>query len=203
MRKLLILPLLFAAACDGGGNGPAGSAELSAAEVAELTRAMFGMAAGLTSSGLPGGVNFNSAPFDELNGFTVPIEETIPCTPSGSTDIEGTLTVGFDDVTMGISLEMDVSAAPEACAHRMENGDIIKVTGDPDLDVHVTMTGGIGEPPSSLHVTETGAFKWTRGGASGRCAVDLTSLLDAPTQMVTVSGTFCGFPVSETFPVEG
>jgi hypothetical protein len=203
MRKLLILPLLFAAACDGGGNGPVESAEFTAAEATELTRAMFGMAAGLTSAGLPGGVNFNSAPFDELNGFTVPIQETIPCTPSGSTEIEGTLTLGYDPESMGMSLEMEVSAAPRACAHRMENGDVIKITGDPDLDVHLTMAGSIGEPPSSMRVTESGAFKWTRGGSSGRCTVDLTSLLDAPTQMVTVSGTFCGFPVSETFPAEG
>lgn len=202
MRKLLILPLLFAAACDGG-NGPSGSAELTAAEAAELTRAMFGMASELASAGIPGGgARFDAAPMDE-NTFTAPFHETIPCQPSGSTEIDGTITIAFDDVTMGISMEADVSAAPRACAHRLENGDVIKVTGDPDLDIHLTMAGGVGEQLTSMQVTETGAFTWTRGGASGRCAVNLSSLLDAPTQMVTVTGTFCGFPVSETFPVEG
>lgn len=199
MRKLLILPLLFAAACDGGGNGPSGSAELTAAEAAELTRAMFGLASGLASGGLPGGVGLNLAPMEE-NSFTVPVQETVPCEPSGSTEIEGTLSVSFTDISMGMTMEADLSASPRACAHRMENGDIIKVTGDPDLDLHLVMSGNP-EELTALEMTETGAFKWTRGGASGRCTVDLASSLNAPTQMVTVSGTFCGFPVSETFPV--
>jgi hypothetical protein len=199
MRKLLILPLLLAAACDGG-NGPAGSAELSAADAAELSRAMFSMASGFATTGLPGDLGFDVAPMDE-NTFTAPIHETAPCSPSGSTDIDGTVTLGFDDVSMGLTLEADVSVTPNACAHRMENGDIIKISGDPDLDVHMTLAGGMEDQLASMQVTETGAFRWTRGGASGRCSVNLASLLDAPTQMVTVSGTFCGFPVSETFPL--
>ena len=205
MRKLLLLPLLFAAACDGG-SGPAGGAELTAAEAAQLSRAMFDMAAGFASAGIPGGglpgAGFESALVGR-NTFTVPVQETVACQPSGSTDIDGTVTIGFDDIEMGLSMEADVSVRPEACAHRLENGDIIKITGDPDLDVHMTMAGSADGELTDLHVTEKGAFKWTRAGASGRCAVDLTSALNAATQMVTVTGTFCGFPVSETFPVEG
>lgn len=202
MRKLLLLPLLFAAACDGG-SGPAGSAELTAAEAAELSRAMFGMAANFATAGLPGdGPGFNAVPMEQ-NTFTVPINETMDCLPSGSTDLDGTVTFAFDDVEGEMSLEADVSVRPQACAHVLKNGDVIKITGDPDLDVHVAMVGYPGVELTSLHVTEEGAFKWTRGGASGRCAVDLTSVLNAATQMVTVTGTFCGFPVSETVPVEG
>lgn len=201
MRKLLLIPLLMAAgACDGGGSGPAGNDQLSAAEAAELTRAMFGMVSGLTGTGLPGG-SFNLAPMGG-NTFTAPINETIPCEPSGTVNVDGTVTIGFDDVTMGMSMQADISAAPNACAHRLENGGIIKVTGDPDLDISLRMAGGA-EELTEFQVTETGAFTWTRGGASGRCAVNIASALNAATQMVTVSGTFCGFPVSETFPVEG
>ncbi|HEU4882881.1 MAG TPA: hypothetical protein VFT45_11560 [Longimicrobium sp.] len=199
MRKLLILPLLFAAACDGA-SGPSGSAQLSAADAAELSRAMFSMASGFASGGLPGGLGFDTAPMDQ-NTFTAPIHESAPCSPSGSTDIDGTLTLGFDDISMGMTLEADVAVTPNACAHRMQDGGIIKISGDPDLDVHLTLAGGAGDQLTGLKVTETGAFTWTRGGASGRCMVNLASLLDAPTQMVTVSGTFCGFPVSETFPL--
>ncbi|HEX6368432.1 MAG TPA: hypothetical protein VF006_05860 [Longimicrobium sp.] len=199
MRKLLLIPLLFAAACDGG-SGPAGSAQLTAAEAAELTRAMFGMASSLASAGLPGGLGFNAAPMEQ-NTFTAPIHETIPCTPSGSTDVDGTVTIGFDDVTMGMTMEAELSATPDDCAHRMENGDVIRITGDPDLDIHVRMAGNA-EELTTLQVTETGAFRWTRGGTSGRCAVSIASSLNAATQRVTVSGTFCGFPVNETFPVE-
>lgn len=202
MRKLLILPLLLAAACDGG-SGPSGSAELSAAEAAELSRAMFATASDLARVGLPNGPDFNLAPLDDENSITAPIQRTVPCNPSGSTEIEGSVTIGFDDVTMGLSVEAEVSVTPRACAHRMENGDIIKITGDPDLDMHVSLAGGMDDHLPSLQVTETGAFTWTRGGASGRCSVNLTSLLDGVTEMVTVSGTFCGFPVSENFPIEG
>lgn len=203
MRKLLLLPLLFAAACDGG-SGPVGSAELTAAEAAQLSRAMFGMAADLASAGIPAGIpgaGLKAALVGE-NTFTVPFQETVACQPSGSTDIDGTVTIAFDDIATGLSMEADVSVRPEACAHRLENGDIIKITGDPDLDVHMTMTGSADGELADLHVAEAGAFTWTRGAASGRCAVDLDSLLNPATQMVTVTGTFCGFPVSETFPVE-
>jgi hypothetical protein len=201
MRKLLLIPLLFAAAaCDGGGSTPVGNDALSADEAAQLTRAMFGMVRGMTGTGLPGG-SFNLAPASQ-NTFTAPIHETVPCQPGGEVDVDGTVTIGFDDVTMGMSLEADISAAPSACAHRLEDGGVIRVTGDPDLDIHLRMAGGA-EELTEFQVTEIGAFTWTRGGASGRCAVNIASALNAATQMVTVSGTFCGFPVNETVPVEG
>lgn len=200
MRKRLLLPLLFAAACDGG-SGPSGSAELTAAEAAQLSRAMFDMAAAFASAGGLPGAGLQSA-LMEQNTFTLPVQETVACEPSGSTEVNGTVTIALGDVETGMSMEADVSVRHQACAHRMENGDVIKITGDPDLDVHMAMAGSAEGELTSLGVTEKGAFKWTRGGASGRCAVDLASLLNPATQMVTVSGTFCGFPVSETFPVE-
>lgn len=199
MRKLLLIPLLFAAACDGG-NGPSGSAELTAAEAAELARAMFGVASGLASSGMSGGARFNAAPMEQ-NSFTTPVQETVPCDPSGNVAVAGSVTVNFDNLATGMSMTADLSAAPAACAHRMENGDVITVTGDPDLDIQMSVAA-TPDALTRLQVTETGAFKWTRGGASGRCTVNLGSSLNATTQMVTVTGTFCGFPVSETFPVE-
>ena len=201
MRKLLILPLLsIAAACDGR-SGPTGDAQLTAAEAAELSRAMFGMVSDLAgSTGIPG-ASFNAAPMQQLgNTFTVPIEETVPCTPSGSIGLEGTLSMAFDEVSQGITMEAEISATPAACAYRMENGDIIKTTGDPDLDVHIQMAGTV-DQLNSLKVTETGAFTWTRGGASGRCTVNIASSLNVPTQVVTVTGSFCGFPVNETVPL--
>lgn len=199
MRKLLLIPLLLAAgACDGG-SGSTGGAELTAAEAAELNRAMFGMVAGLGAD--MSGPGFSQAPRQIDNTFTVPIEETVPCTPSGSIELAGTMSMELDDVSGQLTMHGEISATPRACAHRMENGDIIKVTGDPDLDVDMTLSGDLGGELTGLQVTETGAFKWTRGGASGRCSVNITSALNAATQVVTVSGTFCGFPVSESYPL--
>jgi hypothetical protein len=199
MRKLLLIPLLLAAgACDGG-SGPVGDAQLTAEEAAELNRAVLEIVSGLARNGVPSGA-FDSAPMDQ-NTFTAPIRQTVPCTPSGTVDIAGTVTVGFDDISLGMSMNADLSAAPAACAHRLENGDVIRISGDPDLDVHLSVAGDA-DQLTALQVTETGAFTWARGGASGRCAVNIASSLNAATQMVTVSGTFCGFPVSDTFPVE-
>lgn len=200
MRKLLLIPLLFAAtACDRG-SGPSGNDQLTAAEAAELARAMFGLASGFAGGGLPGGA-FSVAPA-ERNSFTVPVQETVPCQPSGTMGVSGTITIQFDDVSFGMAMEADLSARPNACATRMKNGDVIKITGDPDLDIHMEMAADA-EQLTALQVTQAGAFTWTRSGSSGRCAVNLGSSLNAATQMVSVTGTFCGFPVSETFPVEG
>ena len=199
MRKLLLIPLLLTAgACDGG-SGATGSAELTAAEAAELNRAMFGMVAGLR-----GGVSapsLNLAPRRADNTFSVPVDQTVPCTPSGSIQLAGTVSMELDDVAGQVTMQAEISATPKACAHRMESGEIITITGDPDLDAQMSMSGGLDGQLTSLQVTETGAFQWTRGGASGRCTVNIASSLNAATQVVTVSGTFCGFPVSESFPL--
>ncbi len=201
MRKLLLIPLLLAAgACGGDGDGPTGGAELTAAEAAELNRAVFGMMAGLANDGMSG-ISLNVAPAADENTFTIPIQETVPCTPSGTIGLQGTATMGMDPVSGAMAIKTEISAKPAACAHQMEKGGVITMTGDPDIDVDMTMTGTL-DGLTAMHMTEVGAFHWTRGGASGRCSVDITSTLDLPTQMVTVTGTFCGFPVSETFPIE-
>jgi hypothetical protein len=201
MRKLLLLPLLLAAAaCGGDGDGPTGSAELTAAEAAELNRAVFGMMAGLASDGISG-MSLNVSPAAGENTFTIPIQETVPCTPSGTMGLQGTATMGMDEASGAMAIKTEISATPVACAHKMEKGGVITITGDPDIDVDMTMTGTL-DGLTAMQMTEVGAFTWMRGGASGRCSVDITSTLDLPTQMVSVTGSFCGFPVSETFPIE-
>lgn len=204
MRKLLILPLFLVAACGGDGTGATGTDQLTAEQAAQLNRAMFGLVSGLAGSGVPDGasLNLSAGPLSQENTFTSPIHERVPCTPSGNIDLDGEITIGFDDVSSLLTMTADISAEPRSCAYRMENGDVIKISGDPDLDIEMTIAGVPGEPLSTMQVRETGAFKWTQGESSGRCAVDLTSSLAAATQMVTVTGTFCGFPVSETFPAE-
>lgn len=206
MRKLLLIPLLLSAgACGGdGGTGSNRGGTLTADEAAELNRAVFGVAAALASSGGGFGVSLNSAPgpVTAENSITIPFEETQPCEPSGSVDVEGTATVSFDNLGQNTTIAADVSAAPDRCAHRMEDGRIITMTGDPDIEVELDATAGPAGL-SALRVVESGAFTWARGDVSGRCTVDVTAQLNAATQMVAVAGTFCGFPISETFPIEG
>lgn len=205
MRKLLLIPLLVTAgACGGDGTGSNGGGTLTAGEAAELNRAVFGVAASLAGSGGGFGISLNNAPgpVTAENSITIPFERTQPCTPSGSVDVEGTATVSFDNLGQNTTIQADVSAAPDRCAHRMEDGRIITMTGDPDIEVEMDATAGP-SGLSALRVVESGAFTWARGDVSGRCTVDVTAQLNAATQMVAISGTFCGFPVSETFPIEG
>lgn len=199
MRKLVLIPLLLSAgACGGDGTGP-DNAALSAAEAAELNRAVFGMAAALAGGGSMG-VSLNRVPMPAGNTFTVPVQETVPCTPSGSMALAGTVTVKMGEAAGAASIEANVTATPAACAHKLESGKVVTMTGDPNIQVTMTAAGGLSSL-TSLRVTEKGAFTWTRGKASGRCAVDVTAQLNAAGTAVAVSGTFCGFPVSETVPL--
>lgn len=199
MRKLLLIPLLLAAgACERGG-GSTGGTDLTAAEAAELNRALFGMVAGLGPGAT--GPDLRAQAWDVGESFTVPVSETVPCF-SGSFGIDGTLTVQLDNSGQQLSVQATVAGTPNPCVHRMLNGDLFTITGNPSLNVTMSMAGNVNGQLSSLQVTETGGFKWTSGASSGTCAVNLTSSLNAASQVVTVSGTFCGFSVSNSFPLQ-
>ncbi|HEU0299826.1 MAG TPA: hypothetical protein VFR37_10235 [Longimicrobium sp.] len=204
MRKLLLIPLLLTAACGDGGTGPGNDSPLTAAEAAELNRAVFGifqeMVAGASLGSLRTGSSLN-AEAAAGNSFTVPIQETHPCTPSGSTTVTGTATVEWGDPVGSSALQAQVSAAPAACAHRTDRGDVITISGDPDIDVALAAAADA-NGPTAFQMTETGAFTWARGAATGRCTVNVAANLDAAKTHIVISGTFCGFPVSDSVPVE-
>jgi hypothetical protein len=200
MRKLLLIPLLLAAgACDGGGGGSTGGTALTAAEAAELNIAMFGMVAGLGPNAP--GPDLRAQAWDAGETFTIPVTETVPCY-SGSIGVDGTLTVQLDNSGQQLSMQATVEGTPNPCVHRMANGDLFTITGNPSLNVQMSMAGNVNGQLSSLQVTETGGFKWSSGASSGTCAVNLTSSLNAASQVVTVSGTFCGFTVNHSFPIQ-
>jgi hypothetical protein len=199
MRKLLLIPLLLAAgACEGGG-GSTGGTDMTAAEAAELNFAMFSMVAGLGPGAT--GPDLRGQAWEVGETITIPVNETVPCL-SGSIGVKGTLNVQLDNSGQQLSMQATVAGTPNPCVHRMANGDLFTITGDPSLNVQMSMAGNVNGQLSSLQVTETGGFKWTSGASSGTCAVSLTSSLNAASQVVTVSGTFCGFPVSNSFPLQ-
>jgi hypothetical protein len=200
MRKLLLIPFLLAAgACEGGGGGSTGGTDLTAAEAVELNRVMFGMVAGLGPGAT--GPDLRSQAWDVGETFTIPVTETVPCY-SGSIGVDGTLNVQLDNTGQQLSLQATLAGTPNPCVVRMANGVLFTITGNPSLNAQISMAGNVNGQLSSLQVTETGGFKWTSGGSSGTCAVNLTSSLNAASQVVTVSGTFCGFTVSESFPIQ-
>ncbi|HEX2077680.1 MAG TPA: hypothetical protein VHG08_08220 [Longimicrobium sp.] len=205
MRKLLLIPLLFTAACGDGGTGPGDAASLTAAEAAELNRAVFGIVQEMVRAAPLGALSSGSTLDEGVlaagNSFTVPIQETHACTPSGSTAITGTATVQWGDPVGSSALQAQISATPAACAHRTQKGDVITISGDPDIDVTVSAAADA-SGPTAFQLAETGAFTWARGAATGRCTVDVGAQLNPAKTHVVVSGTFCGFPVSESIPIQ-
>lgn len=200
MRKLLLIPLLLAAgACDGGGGGSTGGTDLTAAEAAQLNLVLFSMVSGLGPGAT--GPDLRGQAWDIGESVSIPVNETVSCY-SGSIGVDGTATVQLDNTGQQLSMQATVVGTPNPCVHRMANGDLFTITGDPSLNVQISMAGNVNGQLSSLQVTETGGFKWTSGASSGTCAVNLTSSLNAASQVVTVSGTFCGFSVSNSFPIQ-
>lgn len=206
MRKLLLIPLLLTAACGDGGTGPGDDASLTAAEAAELNRAVFGIVQEMVRAAPLGSLSTGSSVNADVlaagNSFTVPIQETHACTPSGSTAITGMATLQWGDPAGSGALQAQISATPAACAHRTEKGDVITISGDPDIDITLAAAADA-NGPTAFQMTETGAFTWARGAATGRCTVEVAANLNAAKTHIVVSGTFCGFPVSESVPVEG
>lgn len=198
MRKLLLIPLMLAAACNDS-TGPGSDAQLTAAEAAELNRAVFGAVSGVAnmrpisgSLALPQGI--------AADRFTIPVQESQPCENGGTLSVTGSVTLDINPQTGANSVNAGIRAVPSACAHRMESGAVISITGDPGIDVQTTMAANA-RALTAFTVTETGAFTWTRGGASGRCTVNVTAQMNSAATQIVVSGTFCGFPVSETLPI--
>lgn len=207
MRKLLLLPVLFAAACadSGTGPGPDGAAPLTAAEAAELNRAVFDIVHGMARQASSGSLSAGSsrdAGAAAGNHVTVPIRNTHACPRGGGVAVTGSATVAWGDPAGSSSIDAELSAAPAACAHRTDRGDVLTISGDPDIDVDLHAAAD-GDGPAAFRMTETGAFTWARGEATGRCTVDVAADLNAAGTHVVISGTFCGFPVSETVPLDG
>ena len=113
MRKLLLIPLLLAAACGDGGTGPGNDAALTAAEAAELNRAVFGIMQEMVRTSPFGALRAGSPPSANVlaagNSITVPIQETHACRPSGSTAVTGTATVEWGDPAGSSALQAQVA----------------------------------------------------------------------------------------------
>jgi hypothetical protein len=204
MRKSVLTTAIAAAAlalsaCAGDGTGPGGgTAELTASEITQLNQAILGVSAGVR--GRAGG-RFSTEPVtgEGSGSMTFDFDETVPCQPSGDVGIAGTMALSWDDVAQSTGLSADFSVAHDGCAVRLENGETVTLSGDPDIDVLMDAAAG----PNGLtafRITETGAFTWSKGaGASGRCTVAVVADLNVATGAVTLSGEFCGMNVSGTY----
>lgn len=203
MRNTVLTTALLGAAltlsaCGGdgdGGTGPGkgnGNATLTAAQATELSRALLGMGAGVTSQG---GARSKAPTAQGSGNLSFNFNETEPCDPSGTIRMAGTMGMEWDDEAETTSISADFSLVPSACAHRLESGEVIAITGDPDIDV--TMDASTGpDGIAAFRITETGAFTWSKDGGNGRCTLDVTADLVPATGQVAISGSFCGIAVS-------
>jgi hypothetical protein len=198
-----VLAATFAAsACDGGGDGagtgPNGSAALSQAELAVLNRAILGVGTGVAQTGAQSQVSASRSEANSTGSgtFSFDFNTTNPCAPSGSVASVGTLGGSWNAQAQTGSLNAAVAVRHQACAVRANDGGVITLDGDPDIDVTLTATSNAGGL-TGMRITETGAFNWSKGaGNSGRCTVDLTAELVPATGQVRLTGTFCGWNVT-------
>ncbi|HYW10902.1 MAG TPA: hypothetical protein VE871_03070 [Longimicrobium sp.] len=204
MRKHLLITAFAGAALalsacsdDGTGPGPAGDGVLTAAEAAQLNQAILGMSAGVRSRSA---TSRSTEPTGQSTGsLNFTFDETASCQPGGSVGVAGGMSIGWDDAARTSTLSTDFAVEHDACAHRLDNGQVITLTGDPDIDVSMDVTTGPGGLTSFV-IRETGAFTWSKDAANnGRCSLDVTAQLNPATGAVTLSGSFCGTPVSGTF----
>ena len=200
MRKPLLTFALAAAAmavsaCSSDGAvtpDPNDSGTLSAAEAVQLNQALLAVSVSARQSGTP--------PVGESSGaMGYGFTQTAACQSGGNVGLDGDMDIRWSESAGTSSISTDFAVKHNDCGHRLENGDVIRITGNPDVDVSLdvaTSRTGL----TSLVVRETGAFAWSRdNGGSGECTLDVTATLNASTRAVTISGSFCGVPVSGRF----
>jgi len=191
---------LALAACAGDGTGPAGGENgiLTAAEATELNEAILAVSYGVRDQ--QAGPSRATSPTGESSGsLNFTFDDTASCQPRGSVDLTGSVGLAWDDEAQTGGLSADFVVDHDGCAHRLDSGAVITLTGDPDIDVTLDATSGPGGL-TSLVIRETGAFTWVRNaGNHGRCTLDVTAELVPATGEVLVSGSFCGVDVSGTY----
>ena len=96
-------------------------------------------------------------------------------------------------------MQANVGVKHQGCTIKTDDGATFTLNGDPDIDVALNAASGR-NGLTAFTLTETGAFTWSRPGASGRCELNVSASLVAGTQNVQLSGTFCGFPVTGIVP---
>jgi hypothetical protein len=196
----LVLAAGAVTACDGRGTTGPGT-PLTQADATALSRAVYAAGASFAGGAVPGGARGNQTVLaDGSTTFSFSFDSSKPCVPSGSIGVAGALSGAVTG--QSAEVQVNVTLKHAACVVRTDGGSFT-LTGDPGIAVALNARVDAARL-SGLHATETGAFTWERGsGSSGRCVVDLAADLLPGTANVRLSGSFCGFSVDQTVPVEG
>ncbi|HYH82937.1 MAG TPA: hypothetical protein VEX86_24295 [Longimicrobium sp.] len=200
-RVLAAAALLTAAAvaaCDAGGATAPRNTPLTAAQAASLNRALLATGASFASGSVPAGARgARSMNAVGTGAFSFTFNTPVPCAPSGKVAVAGTVGGSVDAVGRTGTVSANLGVTHQGCAVKTDDGATFTLNGDPRIDV-VLNAASAAQALTAFELTQKGAFTWSHGGSSGRCAVDVTASLVAGTQNVRLSGTFCGFPVDGT-----
>ena len=195
LRFALAPAALFAAACSGdGATGP--QANLTPAEAAEVVEAL-SLVSGL-GFGFPAAArqaltaDSPEQVADLIASVTESIDESVPCPVSGTTRINGSITI---NETTGAS-SADFRQTYTNCGVTAESGRLWTFQGDPNIRLRFSTTVNPATEQFTLTGSQVGAFTFSSAGNSGRCTVNLQMAL---TEVgITISGSVCGTAVSET-----
>ncbi|HEX6039890.1 hypothetical protein [Longimicrobium sp.] len=203
MRKsvlTLAAAALALSACAGDGTGPGSAGEgLSQPELVQLNRAILGISAGVRGHARGASLSTRTGESLGTGSLTFDFNDTAPCQPAGSVGVAGTIGISWNDAAQTGGLSADFAVAHDGCAMRLDNGQLVTLTGDPDIDVMMDAATGPGGL-TALRITEQGAFTWARdAGNHGRCTVDVVAELNPTTGQVVLSGSFCGMNVTGTY----
>ncbi|HEU0013913.1 MAG TPA: hypothetical protein VFQ45_09530 [Longimicrobium sp.] len=195
--SLAALAVLALAACS---DSPTDTARQITRDEAENLAPVWEELSGAVLDGF-GGPSLSLAPVEgaAAGTTTTTFTRTHTCPVSGNITVQGTATFVYDPATRDGSHTFAATRTDNACTINVRNGSgTISVTGNPNVALTSQQTWAAGVPGVRT-ATQKGGFTWSRStGASGTCAVDLTSTWTPQTRTHTVKGTFCGHEVDVT-----
>jgi hypothetical protein len=198
------LALLALAACSSDTTGATADG-LSASEAQELASSM------ATNTGDALSDAFGSPGFDRVAGETVNRDVTVTetftrtrnCPKGGTLTVAGTRTGTVNAATKTGTWNETGTRTDAACAHEVRSGDVVTVTGAPNVAIASSHSRTAGVPGTWTH-TEKGAFDWARSdGKTGHCTVDITSTFDPAAHTYHTSGTLCNRTFDKTVTHNG
>lgn len=191
---------------DGGSNGkPKG---LTANDAAAIGRAFLAPGVNVATAGAAGKTPSaarvpGTAPLSargDLQSGEVPFGFTVPCQPTGSFNVSGTISAAWDVILQVAAVHARVTLRPSACPVQSD-GAVVTVTGAPAVDLTLTAAGDATGVKAVL-LTETGAFTWQKSdGSSGQCTLQVVGAAIAGTPNYRITGTVCGTPLDVTGPI--
>lgn len=188
-RFVAILSLALAACSSDSATGPE-EANLTQTEIADVYEAI--NAVGGFSLNFFGGITLRDGAALMDAALTETLDETESCPEGGTTRVRGSVTV--NETTGSGSLDMRQSYTN--CAVEASSGRVWTLNGDPDIRTRLTVGVSASTQQLSITGTQTGAFRFSSNGTTGRCTIDLRATLTETSYSIT--GRVCGQNYSES-----